>query len=37
LRGLNQAMTVHELVERLGIDPEEVGFIIANGVQEGAR
>ena len=30
---LDRAMTVHEVVDRLGMDPEEIGLIVVNGIQ----
>jgi hypothetical protein len=30
---LDRAVTVREVVDRLGMDPEEIGLIVVNGVQ----
>ncbi|OGO09042.1 MAG: hypothetical protein A2Y61_07170 [Chloroflexi bacterium RBG_13_60_13] len=30
---LDRAMTVREVVDRLGMDPEEIGLIVVNGIQ----
>jgi hypothetical protein len=30
---VDRAMTVREVVDRLGLDPEEIGLIVVNGIQ----
>jgi hypothetical protein len=30
---VDRAMTVREVVDRLGLDPDEIGLIVVNGIQ----